>query len=298
MVRVFNKVAQSPPLLLQKLIRQGLTVPVGPAQDDALRYLHLVGGYRLKGYWFHLLNAATKRFQAGLTFADIIERYEFDRELRAILWEAIEAIELAIRCVMANYLSLKYSPHWFLDTNIFLSTNRWSCGQVIRKIEDEVGRSEGKLFVTHYKSRYDDPHLPPSWSMSECVTFAFWSRTYSILRDPSDKKAISKKFNINTIEVFGSWLHTIVVLRNMIAHHSRLLRTTLSVGPLSYKQQKINLNNQKTVFAAATVINVLLINSGVPIPLKNRLAALFAKYPRIDINELGFCANWSQGAGW
>ncbi len=72
----FSKRPLSPSDLLDKLVDQGLEVR---DRTQARAYLQHVGGFRLKGYWFHLLDARTKRFQSGLTFEQIVERYEFDR---------------------------------------------------------------------------------------------------------------------------------------------------------------------------------------------------------------------------
>lgn len=94
--------------LLQKLVDQNLIVT-----DRVLaeRYITFVGHYRLKGYWFHLIDPATKQFKPGTTFDIIQQRYEFDREIRAIILEAIERLEVAIRSSLCNFLSLKHSPH-------------------------------------------------------------------------------------------------------------------------------------------------------------------------------------------
>jgi hypothetical protein len=55
---------------------------------------------------------------------------------------------------------------------------------MLSKIESEVDRSSSKLFIRAYHREYDDPYLPPSWAMSECVSLGMWSRTYKMLRDP------------------------------------------------------------------------------------------------------------------
>ena len=75
--------------------------------------------YRLKGYWFHLIDPATKQFRQGTTLDMVRDRYEFDREIRALILVAVERLEVAIRTVICNFLSLKYSPHWYLDSKLF-----------------------------------------------------------------------------------------------------------------------------------------------------------------------------------
>ena len=293
----FDKQASTPEQLLEKLRGQGLVVPA-EEEAQALAYLRYVGGYRLKGYWFHLVDPQTKRFPAGWTFARIAERCEFDRKLRAATIEAVDRLEVAVRSVMGHYLSLKHSPHWFLNTAIFKPTRDSGIGQLIRKIEDEVRRADRKRFVKHYFTHHDEPYLPPSWSISECVSFGLWSRTYAILRDPNDKKAICKRFGVDQSEVFQSWIHTLTVVRNIAAHHGQLLRVQLGVSPANYRAAGIHFSDQKSFFAAATVIHYLLGRTGLPHRWEEDLVQIFARYPNVDIADLGFPVNWQSLPGW
>lgn len=294
---IFSKPAATPANLLAKLKAQGLVVPPHD-ENRALAYLGFVGAYRLKGYWHHLIDPSSKLFPPGYAFQSLVDRYEFDRDLRAIAISAIDRLEVAVRVAMANYLSLKHSPHWFLNTNIFKPVREWGVGQLIRKIEEEVGRSSERAFVEHYFTKHDDPYLPPSWAISECVTFGLWSRTYQILRFHDDQKAICKRFGIDEPEVFRSWIHTITVLRNIAAHHGQFLRVKIRVAPANYKRANIKFSDHKSFFASATIINFLLNQVGLPQQWKTDLQSLFAKYPTIQISELGFPSNWANSPGW
>lgn len=290
----FTKTASSPASLLSKLEGQGLSIP---DRKKALSYLQYVGGYRLKGYWHHLVDPATKRFPPGLSFAVITDRCEFDRELRAATIEAIDRLEVAIRTTIANYLSQSHGPHWFLKPSAFKPTQTWGLGQLLQKIESEVLRGKN-TFVRHYFQKHDDPYLPPSWSVSECVSFGLWSRTYEILRDASDKKAIAMKFNIDQPEVFKSWIHAVTVLRNVVAHHGQLLGKTLSVGPSAYTKLGIRFSRSKEFFAVATVIEYLLTQTELPNRWRSDLKDIFARYPAISPSEIGFPASWETEPGW
>lgn len=65
--------------------------------------------YRLKGYWWDMQDdPAQHTFKADTYFEDIIDRYNFDRQLRLLLFDAIERIEIALRTKMIYILSLKY----------------------------------------------------------------------------------------------------------------------------------------------------------------------------------------------
>lgn len=291
----FVKPARTPEDLLQKLKHNGLVVP-----DDAqaLAYLRGVGAYRLKGYWHHVIDPTTKQFPTGYGFENIRQRCELDREVRAATIEAIDRLEVAVRSVMANHLSLAHSPHWFLDHRIFKPTGNWGIGALIRKVEDEVGRAKGKPFIKHYFDRHDDPYLPPSWAISECVSFAMWSRTYAILRDPNDKRTVAKRFGVDQPEVFQSWIHALTVLRNLAAHHGQLLNVQLGVAPSNYKKASITFAQPKSFFATATVVQYLLRQTALPQRWKSALEGVFTAYPLVSPSELGFPPNWQTASGW
>ena len=141
---IFSKTAETPSALLAKLISQNLQVS---DKALALQYITYVGHFRLKGYWFHLIDPATNKFKPGTTFDIIKNRYEFDREIRSLILESIERLEVAIRNTICNFLSLKYTPHWYLDGSLFKPSRKFGMGQMLSKIEQEVNRSHEKKFI-------------------------------------------------------------------------------------------------------------------------------------------------------
>lgn len=237
----FSKVAQTPSALLQKLKDANLAVA---HDDEAVRYLSFVGHFRLKGYWFHLIDPTTKRFREGVTFEVIRDRYEFDRKIRALILEAIERLEIGVRNAICNHLSLEYTPHWYLNPAVFKPVRDFGIGTMLAKIEHEVGRSHEKLFIESFYKRHNEPYLPPSWAVAECMTMGMWSRIYQIIKDPAAKRAIAKRLGIETTEVFESWLHTLTVVRNMAAHHDRFLANKLRVSPVNYKKNCASVRGQ------------------------------------------------------
>jgi abortive infection bacteriophage resistance protein len=290
----FGKAALSAQALLAKLKSRGLVV----ANDNlALKYIGYVGHYRLKGYWHQLIDRASGNFFPGTSLEQIVNRYECDRKIRAVILESIERLEVAVRTTICNHLSLRYSPHWYLDLQVFLPTKSFGMGQMLSRIEQEVGRSNQKEFIASYYSNYGDPYLPPGWAMSECVTLGMWSRTFSILRDPLDQKAISAKFGITQVEVFTSWLHTLTVLRNMAAHHDRFLGCKLGVSPTNYKKRGIKFADNKSVYAALTMIHILLDAIGFNGAFKQRIADIETRYGSGLFQTLGFPHDWKNSAG-
>lgn len=293
---VFAKTALTPQALLDKLKSQGLIVN---DDDLALKYIAYVGHFRLKGYWYQLQDSASKNFLPNITFEHIRDRYECDREVRAIIMESAERLEVAVRTVICNMLSLKHSPHWYLKTEIFAPKGRVGVGQMLSKIESEVERASSRLYIKAYYDSYDDPYLPPSWAMSECVTLGTWSKIFSMLRDPIDRKVISSKFGITQVEVFESWMHTLTVLRNMAAHHDRFIDVKISVSPTNLKLKDIKFTDNKTVYSSLTMIHVLLSAIGFNGSFKARLESMEGRYGVAHFQRMGFPENWKTDAnGW
>lgn len=292
----FTKGAFTPQALLAKLKTQGLVI-----NDDkiALKYISYVGHFRLKGYWYPLQDAASKNFLPNTTFEHVVQRYECDREIRAIIMESVERLEVAVRTVICNLLSLKYSPHWYLKTEIFAPKGKVGLGQMLSKIEGEVDRASSRLYIKAYYDNYDDPYLPPSWAMSECVTLGTWSKIFAMLRDPTDRKVISSKFGIAQVEVFESWLHTLTVLRNMAAHHDRFIDVRIGVSPTNLKLKQIRFADNKTVYASLTVIHVLLNAIAFNGDFKARLESMEGRYGAAHFQRMGFPEHWKTDAqGW
>ncbi len=292
--RIFEKPSFSAEQSLDKLRQRGLLIEDEPR---ALAYLLHVGAYRLKGYYFLTLDPVTKRFPEGFSFEDIVRIYEFDCALRAISFQALERIEVSIRTTIANHLSATYGPHWFLNYDLFRSSERWSPGKLLSKIETETKRSKS-LFALHYQERYERPYLPPSWAITECVSFGMWSLTYSHMRSTADQKMIATRFGVTEPEVFVSWLHCLTVVRNAVAHHSRIVGTRFPFGPQGMKKAGLAFPDPHSFYSAATVMHVVLTRTRMPSRFRAALADLLALNPAAYLAEIGFPVDWEEQPGW
>lgn len=96
--------------------------------DEALVrrcWLVTVGYYRLSAYWlpYELPPPAgqtrSKAFAPDTSFESIVDIYTFDRQLRLLVMEAIERIEIALRASWTHRLSLASGPHAHTDPSLF-----------------------------------------------------------------------------------------------------------------------------------------------------------------------------------
>ena len=75
-------------------------------EEKAKLCLAHISYFRLKYYWTDIRDGDTEHdFKEGASFDEVIARYNFDRNLRLILFDAIEIIEVALRAKIINHLS-------------------------------------------------------------------------------------------------------------------------------------------------------------------------------------------------
>ena len=68
----------------------------------ATSYLARISYFRLKYYWVDMIDVTTGDFIEGTNFNTVIDRYEFDKKLRNILFGAIEVLESRVAYEVHN----------------------------------------------------------------------------------------------------------------------------------------------------------------------------------------------------
>jgi abortive infection bacteriophage resistance protein len=61
-------------------------------------------------------------FKQNSKFKDVISLYNFDAELRILLFGVIEKIEISLRTKLIYHLSQEYNPWWFQDFDLFIDS--------------------------------------------------------------------------------------------------------------------------------------------------------------------------------
>lgn len=114
--------------------------------ERAVKALDIISYFRLAGYWRHFeADHTTHQFREGCRFADIIDLYSFDKQLRALLFTAIQTIEVAVRTKIIKHFALEFGAFWFMDENFATNEARFATNlAVIRK---EVERSHDDFMV-------------------------------------------------------------------------------------------------------------------------------------------------------
>ena len=268
-------------------------------EKKALHLLKNISYYRLSGYWYPLLaNKQNHVFKIGATFEAAFNLYKFDRELRKLMIAELEKIEVAVRTKMAHVLSIAFDAFWIEDASLF--SNHTVYQSTIDKIQDELNRSDEE-FILSFKSKYSNP-FPPSFILLEITSFGALSRLYGNLKSGKTKRDIARLFGLPDV-VFASWLHSLVYIRNVCAHHSRIWNRPMSIQPLFprnasgawLQNRQVGINR---VFYALSMIIYLLNTVNPKNTFKQKLENLFAKYPNVDRAAMGFPANWRSEPLW
>ena len=281
--------------------------------DDELKPQHIldkIGYYRLSGYWFPLLaNPKTNhRFKPESNFSTAFKLYCFDNELRKLIFSELIKIEIAIRAKIVHVLSEKYDPFWYLNRQLFSEKDDHE--EIISEFKEMYKRSD-EQFIIHFKKRYSN-ELPPSWMIFEVATFGKLSKLFSILNVSNEKKEISHYYGIEE-NVFSSWLHALVYVRNICAHNTRLWNRILSITPQvpltlgndwikitsqynTIRHEDVPINNR--VYFILCIIRYLLLTINPQSNFNFKIKSLLDKYLIVDKRALGFTDLWEDEALW
>ncbi|EKN3363404.1 Abi family protein [Yersinia ruckeri] len=296
--RLYQKPPETSEALIAKLRQRGLIIN---NDDDAKTALTFIGYYRLRGYfipYYHMTQdrkpqiVEPKTFLPRTTLENIIELYEFDRKLRLIVLEQIQKVEIGLRTCLSEYMSEKYGCHWFMNlTNL---DNEYDYEGFFEQI-----RGSKEIFIDHYKATYDHPKYPPSWMITETLSFGAWSRVYKNLHH-YDQKRIADKFNIRSAEIMSSWFHTLSHFRNLAAHHNRIWnRSFKAFPPGKLNGYEIHMSNPQTLYSRLVVLKYLSDQVSWSDGLKNQLEALMVDKPScVTWEKMGFLANWTLDPLW
>ena len=300
-----------------KLSGRGLIID---DREMAERYLANISYYRLRAYTYPFQEnedeESNHRFiRDDIHFSDIIDLYCFDRRLRSLLFNAIEKIEVAVRTKLSQtYAEATGDSHWFLDKALFSSKTvigkdgeqTTAYDALMKDMLSEVQRSN-EDFIKHYKQKYDNPPVPPSWMTLEVLSLGTLSRLYELLNPSEQKTKIAKDFGLPNGRILANWLHAIAVLRNCCAHHSRVWNRRFIVNvQLAYNTTKpfIDRNTIRTlrsnklfaVFCCIKYISdIISPNSNLK---RNFLSILGDGGQLLNLKDMGFPSNWKYLDVW
>ena len=285
---------------LALLRRRGMVI-----EDEAAarHYLTHISYYRLRAYWLPFEvpaeNDGDHAFRPGTTFKDVLALYVFDRQLRMLVMDAIERVEVALRALWAHHMAMTHGPHGYLDQGHYAHIDRHA--RAVKELEKEFSRSRD-TFATHYREKYSKPELPPVWMAAEVMSFGLLSKFFSDLKLRSTRQAIARPFGLDE-SVVTSFAHHMSHVRNICAHHGRLWnkRFTVKMAVPKYPARlPVAMRGAEPRYLHNTLVmlDYLLSIIAPQSAWRKRLVALVDGCPLADPEAMGFPGDWRARSAW
>lgn len=170
-------------------------------------------------------------------------------------------------------------------------------------------------FVKEFKTKYgvwngrictDLKENPDSWILFELASFGTLSKIYKNLYHQLPEKArIANDFGLNLHSELSSWLEAITYLRNLVAHHSRLLGRTMVKKPMLPSNPRglwhttpIDELTRKKPYAIIVSLLYMCNALGEGTLFKHKVIAFINSYPSILASKFGFPYDWEKEPIW
>lgn len=284
----------------QLLIDRGLKGELTQIQN----VLSFVNYYRLSGYFYPFQDKTLPEepFKKDTHIDAVWRRYTFDRQLRIIVMDAIERVEVSVKTKLAYWFAHEHGKFDYVLAENLPKISSFEHAFWMSKLMSEIKRSENEQFVKHYWNKYGNHEkYLPIWMVVELMTFGAFLTFYKGVK-PQIKKLTASEYCIPD-EVLGSWIRALASVRNICAHHGRLWNRTLGYAILLPNQRKYPQWHQiqiphNRLFGILTVCKYLLSITAPKSQWKSRLENLFNDYSDIPLADMGFPEGWQKSALW
>ena len=177
-----------------------------------------INGYRS----LFIKSAYDKTFIPGATFRELYAVFNFDRQVRNILFKNLLIIENNIKSVISYQLSKAYG----IRENDYLNPKNFTrapermrqINDLIKKMKRQIRNNAGGHTATaHYVANYG---YIPFWIAVKVLSFGIVSELYLILKTV-DQAEVAKVFNVNPNDL-ALYLPILSNYRNLCAHEEIL----------------------------------------------------------------------------
>ena len=270
------------------------------SRDELILRLQDADYYRLSGYW-HIFKRSDGLFLEGTSLAKIWELYTFDRQLKLVVFDAIERIEVYLRTQLAYELAGRGGPFGYMQPEALPNLSRSGYDKLIQRCRTAYARSR-EPFAIHFKSDYSGDELPPYWVLVNLMDFGMVLTLYR--GAPNDvRKSIASRFDLKP-RVMDSWLVALNTIRNICAHHGRLWNRVLGTKPMIPREKNdprwhepFEVRPDK-IFSILTILSYMLETAAASSAWRARLFLLLRTRLPDDLRRMGFVKGWESCPIW
>lgn len=219
---------------IEILRQKGLIIDdVEYAKEVLLRENYFfIGGYR----HLFLKDDGSRKFIRGVNFRELYGMFNFDRQLRNILFKNILIVENNLKSILSYVMS---KNHGFKEQNYLNADNFAKDYNKTRQINDLIRKMKRQINVngkqhtatSHYIRNYG---YIPLWVVVKVLSFGIVGELYSVLQK-SDQEEIANIYGVS-IQSLCSYLTLLANYRNLCAHEDICYnnRTNKKITPTRY----------------------------------------------------------------
>ena len=207
-------------------------------------YYSLIDGYKDIFY-----NPMTRTYAKGTNFTDIVALYEFDENLRSLVFKYICHVEQKIRSLISYSFCDAFSENqsaYLNSSNYNISNkNRRYISKLISILTYEANQNTEHSYVVYQRNTYGNV---PLWVIMKTLTLGQTSKMYSFML-PSIKSKVSVQYGNITEKELIQYLKVLTVFRNICAHNERLFsfETRFEI-PNTILHKKMNIPQKGTQY--------------------------------------------------
>jgi abortive infection bacteriophage resistance protein len=269
--------------------------------------LKAVNYYRLSGYLhtFRKIDTDGQRidlYLPGTNLTTVWRRYVFDRQLRLLVLDGIERVEIAMKTRLTHDFCRKYGAFGYLEPQNLPRLAPVHHADFLRRVEEETSRSR-EDFVGHFLSKYGDSHeYLPLWMAVEVMSYGSVLTLFHGMAE-SELKHVARGFGLK-LPLLDSWITTLNYIRNICAHHGRLWNRELGVKPkIPYSNIYPEWHNPvptpaDRIFSVLTILHFFIAKIAPQSKWPERLRELLAEFPDMPLEFMGFPEEWNRHTIW
>ncbi|MER0122894.1 Abi family protein [Streptococcus sp. ZJ93] len=256
--------------------------------DKAANILRNVNYYTLTGYLFPFKDKHSNNYSSGASIELAIARYQFDNDIRNLLLSFVAEAEEKLKTRIAYHIAINHlkAPLIYTDIQYWKSANDYQ--RFMSDFRKNISNNKDIPFVKHHMTCYNGKF--PIWVAVNLFTLGNIKYLYKNI--PSkDRKIISRDLNLSP-KTLDSWIDTLRILRNYLAHNMRLYGTNFIRTP---KWEKHHANKVQTnkLFINFILLKHLLNDTTIWKHNISKLDSILENYSMyINKEDLGFPLDW------
>ena len=219
-----------------------------------------------------------------------------------LLFSFISEIEVALRSRLIDSMLIYNDALILYDSSIF--ENKQMFWTNLSSLSSEIARSND-IFIKHNFDNHDGKI--PIWAAVEVMSFGTLSKiirnmktgkgsAYELLSGHYQFKSAKGKLVRPSIKIFSTWTHTLVILRNMCAHHARLYNRSIHTKPELINSDRLTHRfTHSGLYQLILAMKYLRPSDILWKRFSSELAGLIDEYlPFINLSAMNFPEDWAD----